>query len=406
MVDKIKQYIYEARRGLVVVTFGLVLYCVLMHVDQLFEVLFSFVGLLRPMVIGLAFAYILNLPMAIIEKFIKKNCKQKSLMYRKSRGISITITLILAIILIVFLFAFIVPQLINSLILLFSNFGNYITNIVNFFIKLLDGLNIDSDFMREQLVGLKSLPWDEVFTNIVSWLGNASSLIGNMASDVVNRTMGIIGELGVWLTAFMVSLYLLSGKEQFLYQARKIVIALVGQKISKPCFRWANIINRTFSNFIGGQLLEAIIIFAIYAVSMTILRFPYALLISALIGITSIIPVFGAMLGSGIGCVLIFAINPWQAVEYYIFYQLMQQFENNVIYPRVVGDSVGLPGVWVIVSIMAFGSVFGIIGMFIAVPTSAVIYQAISELVEFGIQKRRLKLNTDGFIQEEKIDEN
>lgn len=405
MVEQFKRCIYEARRGLILVTYGLVLYFVLMNLAQVFDVIFDFIGLLRPMVLGLAFAYVLNLPMAIIEKFIKKNCPQKSFMYRKSRGISITITLILAVILVILLFTFIVPQLINSLILLFSNFGNYITNIVNFFIKLLDGLNLDSGFMTQQLEQLKSLPWDEIFTNVVSWLGNASSSIGNVASGFVNRTMNIIGEFGIWLTAFMVSLYLLSGKEQFLYQARKMTLAVFGENISRFFFRWGNIINRTFSNFISGQLLEALIIFAIYAISMTVLRFPYALLISALIGITSIIPVFGAMLGSGIGCVLIFAINPWQAVEYYIFYQLMQQFENNVIYPRVVGDSVGLPGVWVIVSIMAFGSVLGIIGMFIAVPSSAVIYQAISELTEYGIQKRKLKIDKNGFIQKEKIED-
>ena len=153
----------------------------------------------------------------------------------------------------------------------------------------------------------------------------------------------------------MASIYLLANKERHLYQARKLCLGLLGKEASKPIFYWAKRINQIFTNFIGGQLLEAMIIFVIYYVSMTVLRMPYALVISAMIAMTSIIPVFGAMIGSAVGFVLILAIHPWQAVFFYIFYQLMQQFENNVIYPRVVGNSVGLPGVWVLISILAFG---------------------------------------------------
>mgnify|MGYP002070111464 FL=1 len=193
----------------------------------------------------------------------------------------------------------------------------------------------------------------------------------------------------------------MANKEKHLYQARKLTLGILGKDLSMPCFDWAHRINLTFSNFIGGQLLEACIIFALYYVSMSIMKMPYALVISTLIGITSVIPVFGAMIGSGVGFILILGINPWQAIFYYIFYQLMQQFENNVIYPRVVGNSVGLPGVWVLISILAFGSLFGVLGMFIAVPASAVIYQAISSFASFCIGKRNLELNEEGFLVDE-----
>ena len=349
MLSKIKKLVIESRNGILMITYGLMLFFVLVHLENIFGVVGKFFGLIRPMFLGLGMAYILNLPMVRIEKFIKKTAKPGSLIERKSRGLAITLTLIFAIIMLILMFAVIVPQLISSLILLFSNVGIYVTNIVNFFIGLMEQLHLDNEFIRSQLDQLNNLPWNQIFSNVLSWLGNASSSIGN----VVSRTIGLIGELGIWLTGFMVSLYLLSSKEHFIYQARKLTIGILGEKASRPCFYWGHVINQTFANFIGGQLVEAFILFLLYYVAMTILNMPYALLISALIGITSIIPVFGAMIGSAIGVVLILAINPWKAVGFYIFYQLLQQFENNVIYPRVVGNSVGLPGVWVLISILA-----------------------------------------------------
>lgn len=402
MFLKLKELIHESRRGLLLVTYGLVLYFIIVNIGAFFGLAFSFFDLIRPMFLGLGMAYILNLPMVKIEHFLKEHTQEPSLVNKKSRAIAITLTLILAVLLIILMFVVIVPQLIESLIALFSNVGIYINNIVNFFIDLLDNLHIDNEYIHQQLTTLQTLPWDQIFNNVLSWLGNASSSIGNMATDVVNRTIDFIGELGIWLTGFMVSIYLLSGKEQFIYQARKLTIAFLGKKYSQHCFYWGHIVNETFANFIGGQLVEAFILFLLYYVCMTLLRMPYALVISALIGITSIVPVFGAMCGSAIGVVLILAINPLKAVGFYVFYQLLQQFENNVIYPRVVGNSVGLPGVWVLISILAFGSKLGILGMFIAVPASAVIYQAVRELCNFLIGKREIKLNAEGFVQEEK----
>lgn len=401
-MKKIKALFNESRHGILLITYGLLLYFGLTYFERFLGGVSFVVKLLRPMFLGLGIAYVLNLPMTRIEHLIKKYCGSDCFVVKKARTFSIILTLVLALLLLILLFSVIVPQLINSLILLFSNVGNYISNIVTFFIQLMDNLHLDNEYIREQLNNFRTLPWDQIFSNILSWLGDASTSIGTVASDVVNRTINFVGELGIWLTGFMISLYLLSSKERYLYQARKLTLGILGEQASTPCFYWAHVINQTFSSFIGGQLVEAFILFVIYYISMTILRMPYALLISALIGVTSIIPVFGAMLGSAIGFILILAINPLQAVGFYIFYQLLQQFENNVIYPRVVGNSVGLPGVWVLISILAFGSVFGVLGMFIAVPASAVLYQAISEFSEFCIKKRKLKLDRDGFVVKEK----
>lgn len=401
MLERIKALFAESKHGILLVTYGLLLFFIFINLGNIWNVVAMIIRLLKPLFLGLGIAYILNMPMSYFEKEIKKRAPEKSFGYRKARSIAITITLVLACMFIILLVAVIIPQLIASLTLLFSHLGEYIGNIIGFFVKIMNELNLDSKAVQEIMVDIEKLPWNQILNNFLEWAINASSSIGSVASDVIGQTVSLVGEMGIWLTGFMASLYLLSHKEEHLYQARKLTLGILGKEMAQPCFHWAHRVNLIFSNFIGGQLLEACIIFVIYYVSMTLLKMPYALVISALIGITSIIPVFGAMLGSGIGFFLILGINPWQAIFYYIFYQLMQQFENNVIYPRVVGNSVGLPGVWVLISILAFGSLFGVLGMFIAVPASAVIYQAISAFASFCIKRRNLKLDENGFIIEE-----
>lgn len=401
MLERMRKLITETKHGILLVTYGLLLFFVLVNLGNFWNVVSIILNLLRPLFLGLGIAYILNMPMSYFEKQIKKYTSEDSLLNRKSRSLALTITLILAVMFILLLVVVIIPQLIESLTMLFSHVGEYIGNIIGFFIKIMNSLNMDSQAIQKMMLDIENLPWDQMLNNFLEWVVSASSSLGSVASDVMNRTISLVGELGIWLTGFMASLYLLANKEKHLYQARKLTLGILGKDLSMPCFDWAHRINLTFSNFIGGQLLEACIIFALYYVSMSIMKMPYALVISTLIGITSVIPVFGAMIGSGVGFILILGINPWQAIFYYIFYQLMQQFENNVIYPRVVGNSVGLPGVWVLISILAFGSIFGVLGMFIAVPASAVIYQAISSFASFCIGKRNLELNEEGFLVDE-----
>src|SRR5699024_1612745 len=139
--------------------------------------------------------------------------------------------------------------------------------------------------------------------------------------------------------------------------------------------------NQTFSSFFSGQLLEACILALLYYISMTLFNMPYAMLISTVIGVTSIVPIFGAMIGMAFGCILIFAINPWMSLFFMVFFQIVQQFENNLIYPRVVGKSVGLPGIWVLLSIVVCGGLWCLFGMLIAVPLTAVSYTLLSDWV-------------------------
>ncbi|MEG0290735.1 MAG: AI-2E family transporter, partial [Erysipelotrichaceae bacterium] len=176
-------------------------------------------------------------------------------------------------------------------------------------------------------------------------------------------------------------------------QLRKVMVVALKEKKAQYLFDCGSKANRIFSSFISGQLLEACILGVLYYISMRILNFPFPELISALIAICSIVPVFGSMFAMSIGAIMILSINPITAIWFVVFYQLMQQFEDNVIYPRVVGNSVGLPGLWVLLSIFVFGDLFGILGMVMAVPTTAFIYTMFADFINQILKKRKLKVD-------------
>lgn len=396
MQDKMKAMIKRSSHHFILVAFGVGLYFILLNLESLIDFINMVFRLAKPLILAIAMAYIINLPMKKIESQLKKRIKPTHFLYKRIRMIATISALLFVLIVIVLLFMIIVPQLIQSLGLLLANFGNYISNIITMILNILDSLHLDNEYITKELNNILNIPWDQVVNEVFKWVGTASNSIGSVASSIVNQTIGFTAELGTWLAAFMISLYLLSGKETLLYQVRKMTVAFTGQKISKKLFSIASQANKIFSSFIGGQLVEAFILFCIYYLGMSLLRLPYPLLISTIIGITSIIPVFGAMLGVAIGCVLILAINPIQVIWFYIFYQILQIVENNLIYPYVVGNSVGLPGVWVMLSILVFGGLFGIVGMFIAVPTSTLCYQLIGEFTNYCLAKRKLHVDSEG----------
>lgn len=400
-LDRLKQLLSDSKQGIFLICFAALMVFAIIQAPNFYGIAARITGLLKPMFIGLGIAYVLNLPMKQIEKFIKNYIPEGNVIYKRSRSVSIFVTIILALVILGVLLMIIVPQLIQSLMLLVMNIANYVSNLISMVEDALAYFHIDSDLIADYLNEIETLPWNELIDKAMKFLSQSTASFTSTVSGVWSGLMELIGSLGVAFTGFMISLFLLSGKEQYQRQARKMTIAFFGKEGSTFVFYWASQINKIFSNFIGGQLVEATILFAIYYICMTLLKMPYALLISAIIGVTSVVPVFGAMLGSAVGTFLILAINPWQAIFFYIFYQVLQQIENTLIYPHVVGNSVGLPGVFVMVSIMAFGSLFGFLGMMLAVPSSAVIYQMIKELTNYGIKKRNVVLDDEGFIKKE-----
>lgn len=391
---KIKPWMYLA-------AFSIIFAAIIFNFSSVLSVVWTIIALFKPLFYGIAIAYVLNLPMKGIESFIRRHSSENSFFYKKARGLSIFLTIIFAIILIVVLVSVIIPRLISSIGLLLNNFSIYLRNSVGYINDLFEYFHIDYDASHSQIVQyLETLNWDSILKNGAQWLSTG-------ASSVISTSMGFIGSFATWFTAFMLSLYLLNSKEAYITQLKKVVIAIFNHNQTEYIFRIGKKANAIFSGFIGGQLLEAVILGVLCYIGMQIFKFPFAELIATIVAITSLVPMFGAMVGMVFGCILIFGVNPIQSIWFIVYFQILQQFEGNVIYPHVVGGSVGISGIYVLLSLVIFGSLFGLVGMLVAVPMTALIYTILSEIVDERVKKKNVYVDEKDYylIEETKSEE-
>lgn len=364
---------------------------ILIHTVEISFFLKKLFRLCIPLFYAIGISYVLNIPMTWFEKELKKRIPEKSWIYNKIRGISIFLTLVLALIIIMILLSIIIPQLINNVMMLLNNLVGYIENIIGYVNTFLSTLNLDESLIEFDTSAFNKY-LESLTANWESMLKTASSWVGDAGQMLVKNALAFTAELANWFTGFMLSLYMLSSKETFLLQIRKIISALFSKEATKKIFDISARANDIFSSFISGQLLEACILSMLIYFGMKLcgLGENFEILISIFTGVTSIIPMFGAMIAMGFGAILIFANNPLEALIFIVFYQVIQQFEGNVIYPKVVGKSVGLPAVWVLLSIIVFGGLFGLFGMLIAVPSTALIYSLIRDFINWRIQAKNI----------------
>ncbi|MEG0329766.1 MAG: AI-2E family transporter [Longicatena sp.] len=357
------------------------------NIGNLVDGFFTLMDVLQPLFIGIIFAYVLNIPMKKMENQIIRHTKETSFIRKRKRPIAMFLTIFLAFIVISILSSIILPNIIESLVSLMENLSKFFVDIVKNIDAILAYFHIN--YRLENLAQVEQfmkMPWEKIVTNSINFLsGSASGILSSASSFVSTFFIGFTG--------FMFSLYLLSSKESFIRQTRKVIVAFCGYKFSVIFFAYAKRVNQTFSNFISGQLVEACILWILYYASMRLLGFPYPELIATLISIFSLIPVFGPMFAMAIGAVMMLSVDPLKSFWFVIFYQIMSQFEDNVIYPRVVGNSVGLPGLWVLLSIFVLGDLFGIFGMIIAVPTTACLYNFFADLVHYLLKKRKVNVS-------------
>ena len=369
-----KDVIRSIRPWIYLSTYILLLGFLLVHLQDLKNGFDFVLSVFKSLLYAIVFAYVLNLPMKHIEGFLLRHTKQDSFLQKKKRVISMILTFLLALILIILIGSIILPSIIDSLISLMENLTSFFTNIVK---------NID-----------EVLAWEKIVTNVIN-------LLSGSASGILSSATGFVSSFAVGFTGFMFSLYLLSGKENFIRQMRKVTAAFLGYGNSKIVFRYAARVNRIFSSFIGGQLTEACILWVLYYIFMRLFQFPYPELICTLIAVCSMVPVFGSMFAMSVGAIMMLSKDPLQSVWFIIFYQILSYFEDNVIYPRVVGNSVGLPGLWVLLSIFVFGDLWGVFGMIMAVPTTACLYVFFTEYVNHRLRKQRLIVTEETVYQED-----
>lgn len=376
----------QVKPGIIIAAFTVFLIYFLMHLSNLFAVIGELMGSLKYLFYGIIIAYILNQPMKLIEGQIEKRCKKESFIYQKKRGLAIIFTLILMLLLIVIIASIVIPNLVSSLTSLVSNISSFLINVFDNIDEIFIYFGID--FRMEDIGSVKDLinmPWQEMVSQTLNLLSKSAGGIMANATDFLSK-------FGIIFTGFIFSLYLLGNKETFLRQLRKVIGAVCGYRVTKVIFNYAHKTNEVFSNFIGGQLTEACILWVLYYITMRLFSFPYPELIATIIALFSFVPFFGPITAMFVGAVLILSKDVLLAIWFMIYFQILSQLEDNFIYPKVVGNSVGLPGIWVILSIFVFGDFFGIFGMVIAVPSAACLYSLASELVNKVLKKRKLKI--------------
>lgn len=315
-----------------------------------------------PFILGGAMAFILNIPLHFLENKLFVKAKKKKFVRPLSLVLSILFVLaILQIVLVV-----VIPEIATT-------FASISKNIEAFLPKLEQW--VTDAFPDSEQIGLwidsLEFNWDKIIQSAVSFLKNGA---GNVLSSTVTVAKTVINSLMNFFVGFVFACYILLQKEKLSVQVKKVLYAFLPRHAVEKTLQVAALSYKTFSNFVTGQCLEAVILGTMFFVSMSILRFPYALLVGVLIAFTALIPIFGAFIGCVLGTFLILVSNPVQAIGFVILFFVLQQVEGNLIYPHVVGGSVGLPSIWVLVAVTVGGSLMGVVGMLIFIPLSSVIY--------------------------------
>ena len=368
---------------LLIVFTVLVLACAINY-KTVFQYIAVFFGIIFPFVLGGIIAFIINIPMRSLEKNLfgripwKKKEKRKGLI----RGLSMVTAMALIVAVVVLVFFVVVPQL-GDTVMEVSN------NIVQFWPKVQEwAMKIFSDNPEiMEWVNSIEIDWESLLKQAISFLQTGA---GTILGSTFNVAKVIVNFATNFAVAFVFAIYVLLQKEKLQVQIGKVMYAFLPERVVESTLDVCRLANKTFSNFLTGQCLEAVILGCMFVIAMSIFRFPYALLIGVLIAFTALIPIFGAFIGCAVGTFLILIENPMQALGFIILFLVLQQIEGNLIYPHVVGNSVGLPSIWVLVAVTLGASLMGVAGMLIFIPLLSVIYTLFRRHVYKRLKKRKV----------------
>lgn len=336
-------------------------------------------NLFSPFVVGAGIAFVFNVPMRAIERQLA-DLRRSGL----RRTLSIILTLFCLILIIMFVFELLIPQIRLTVASLSQTIPVFVENTAASLKVAMEDHPEMSAWIQESLK-LESLDWSSILKEALGFLSNqVSSVMGGAVSVIGNVTGAIVN--AVISTAF--AIYCLARKEILARQGRRILYSLVSENHADEVIRVLRLTNATFSNFISGQCLEACILGCLFAVVMAIFKMPYIPLVSVIIAVTALIPVVGAFVGCIVGAFFILVSNPIQAVTFVVMFLIIQQLENNLIYPRVVGTSIGLPGMWVLVAVTVGGDLMGVGGMLLMIPVTSVLYALLREFTDRRLAAR------------------
>ena len=370
---------------LLLITFAVGLILILMKWDVIFAGVGIFLKLLKPFFIGFAIAFVLNIPYEAIRRAFGKH-KHGRMFQAVEKPLALFGAYFVSFGILGGVIAIVIPEFIHSTEQLIENSTVYVQKLQLFLSKMDSSYPPQiADFDLEQL--LQRL--EEELQGVVEQTMNAMSIL---FPQIFNVTTNIVQGVINLVIGLIISVYLLSSKEVLCRQGKRICYAFLPKRIAEEATEVVQLITQCFNNFVTGQLLEACILGLLCFIGMQLFGFEYAFLISLLVGVSSVIPVVGAFIGTVPAAFLLFFVEPMQAFWFLVFIVVLQQIEGNLIYPRVVGDSVGLPPLWVLMGIVIGGGLGGIVGMLLGVPLFTVLYKLLSQATRARLQKKNLFL--------------
>lgn len=372
MKDKTRKDIIIIISYIALVIFALV------NFSKIIAFLGKVISIFSPFLLGIILAFVLNVLNNFIEKKIFGKIKPSKIWNKIKRPLCITLSLILVFLTIFFVMNLLIPQLKNSASLFTDTLPAYKEDIIG----ILNKFDIDESTINK--VGEYLDNFGKVITDYIK--GNSKDVI-TVTTEVATSVVNIISK-GIITLVF--AIYMIAQKETLSRQINKVMKAYLKPKTINKINTVGTLANKTFSNFVTGQCLEALIFGSLVFVGMLIFRFPYASTIGVLLGFTALIPIFGAFIGTAIGFILIMMVSPVKAILFVVFIIVLQQIEGNLIYPRVVGKSIGLPGMWVLLSVTVGGSIGGILGMLIATPLCSLLYALFTKMVNDRLKSNKI----------------
>ena len=358
--------------------------------SRISEALSFLTGILKPFILGGALAFILNLPLSFLEKKVFRNLKGRGEKFK--RPLSIFLSLVFVLLLILILLLTVVPEVISAFESIISSIPSLVTRV--------DSWNNDvlTPVLKNNPELLKSLEtnWDSLLSKSLSFLKDGLSAL---LSSTLVAANSLISSITSFVVALIFAIYVLGDKERLERQFRSLLKAYTSKETEEYVLHVFSVLHRSFSSFISGQCLEAVILGSIFILVLSILRFPYSVMIGVVVMFSALLPIVGAFIACFFGAFIILLSSPVKALYFVVIFLIIQQLENNLIYPRVVGSSVGLPALWVFFAVTLGGALFGVLGMLFFIPVFSAVFVLLKEDVGRRIRWKEEKENAPRKVQ-------
>lgn len=367
-----------------IILFTAVIIVCLWKYETVLDILFFQLNILTPFILGGAIAFVLNVPMNFVQRhlFKEERIRNRKVSQKLARPVSMVLVLIAVFGIVAIVMFILIPQLGET----FANLGRSIQAFIPQLQEWAARLFNDNKEIMDTVNNLE-FDWNKIMDTGINFFKSGA---GSVVDSTITAAKSIVSGLTTFFIAFVFAIYILLQKEKLGVQAKKVLFAFVRRGRAEATVEVLSLTYNTFSSFLTGQCVEAVILGSMFAVSMTILKLPYALLVGMLIAFTALIPIFGAFIGCGVGAFLIFMVDPMKALIFVVLFLVLQQIEGNLIYPHVVGNSVGLPSIWVLAAVSIGGSLMGVVGMLIFIPIVSVVYALFREIVYLKLKKNQI----------------